>query len=279
VVSPGMLTEAKEAATALMVITVAVSVYGGVRNREVSKALPVFFAFAAVFSVALWASAVLGLNLMSTGNTTAYYVTVAWVGTVIILLVMTLATVIIAIIAINEIFALRSFIADMRMWTKREVGLWLPATIVRAIASDLKDMIKELSIMAFKTFVTKAVIFTEKAPKPIGPYSQAVRVGDMVFVSGQIPIDPATGKLVEGGIREQTRRVLENIKAILESAGLSLSNVTWVFVALKDLSKFSEFNEVYSEYFRESPPARITVEVSNLPGGALIEISVIAVKG
>jgi 2-iminobutanoate/2-iminopropanoate deaminase len=127
--------------------------------------------------------------------------------------------------------------------------------------------------------VTKAVIFTEKAPKPIGPYSQAVRVGDMVFVSGQIPIDPATGKLVEGGIREQTRRVLENIKAILESAGLSLSNVTWVFVALKDLSKFSEFNEVYSEYFRESPPARITVEVSNLPGGALIEISVIAIKG
>jgi len=172
----------------------------------------------------------------------------------------------------------------MRMWTKREVGLWLPATIVRAIASDLKDMIKELSIIllrrsSFKTFVTKAVIFTEKAPKPIGPYSQAVRVGDMVFVSGQIPIDPATGKLVEGGIREQTRRVLENIKAILESAGLSLSNVTWVFVALKDLSKFSEFNEVYSEYFRESPPARITVEVSNLPGGALIEISVIAVKG
>jgi len=150
VVSPGMLTEAKEAATALMVITVAVSVYGGVRNREVSKALPVFFAFAAVFSVALWASAVLGLNLitptMSTGNTTAYYVTVAWVSTVIILLVMTLATVIIAIIAINEIFALRSFIADMRMWTKREVGLWLPAAIVRAIASDLKDMIKEVLV-------------------------------------------------------------------------------------------------------------------------------------
>jgi len=149
VVSPGMLTEAKDAATALMVITVAVSVYGGVKSREVSRVLPAFFAFAAVFSIALWASAVLGLNLMSTGNTTAYYVTVAWVNAVIVTLVMTLATVIIAIFAINEIFALRSFIADMRMWTKREVGLWLPAAIVRAIASDLKDMIKGVVVMAY----------------------------------------------------------------------------------------------------------------------------------
>jgi len=153
VVSPGTLTEAKDAVTALMVIMVAVSVYGGVKSREVSRVLPAFFGFAAAFSVALWASAVLGLSLVtqttSTGSTTAYYVTVAWVNAVIVILVMTLATVIIAIFAINEIFALRSFIADMRMWTKREVGLWLPATIVRAIASDLKDMIKELSIMAY----------------------------------------------------------------------------------------------------------------------------------
>ncbi|MCG2880085.1 MAG: RidA family protein [Vulcanisaeta sp.] len=127
--------------------------------------------------------------------------------------------------------------------------------------------------------MTRIAVFTDKAPKPIGPYSQAIKVNNMLFVSGQIPIDPATGKLVEGGIREQTRRVLENIKAILERAGFSLSDIAWVFVALRDLSKFPEFNEVYSEYFRESPPARITVEVSNLPGGALIEISVIAVKG
>ncbi|WP_054853451.1 RidA family protein [Vulcanisaeta distributa] len=124
----------------------------------------------------------------------------------------------------------------------------------------------------------RATVFTEKAPKPIGPYSQAVQVGNFLFVSGQIPIDPSTGQLVKGGIKEQTERVLENIKAILEAAGYSLSNVAWVFVALKDLSKFSEFNEVYSRYFRESPPARITVEVSNLPSGALVEISVIAVK-
>ncbi len=121
-------------------------------------------------------------------------------------------------------------------------------------------------------------MFTEKAPKPIGPYSQAVRVGNFLFVSGQIPIDPSTGQLVKGGVKEQTERVLENVKAILEAAGYSLSNVAWVFVALKDLSKFSEFNEVYSRYFSENPPARITVEVSNLPGGALVEISVIAVK-
>ncbi|ADN50362.1 RidA family protein [Vulcanisaeta distributa] len=124
----------------------------------------------------------------------------------------------------------------------------------------------------------RTTVFTEKAPKPIGPYSQAVNVGNFLFVSGQIPIDPSTGQLVKGGIKEQTERVLENIKAILEAAGYSLSNVAWVFVALKDLSKFSEFNEVYSRYFRENPPARITVEVSNLPGGALVEISVIAVK-
>jgi hypothetical protein len=144
-----MLTETKEGVTALMVITVAVSVYGGVRSREVSKVLPVFFAFAAVFSVALWASAVLGLNLASTGNTTAYYVTVAWVDAAIIILALTLATVIAAIIMINDVLALRSFIADMRTWTEGEVELWFPATIARATASVLKDVIKGLSIVAY----------------------------------------------------------------------------------------------------------------------------------
>jgi len=148
-INPGVLSEVKDAVTALMVITVAVSVYGGVRNREVSKALPVFFAFAAVFSIALWASAVLGLNLMSTGNTTAYYVTVAWVGTVIILLALTLATVIAAIIWIDYVLALGSFIVDMRTCFKGEVEPWLPATIARTIASGLKDVIKELSVMAY----------------------------------------------------------------------------------------------------------------------------------
>jgi hypothetical protein len=158
VINPGTLTETKEGVTALMVITVAVSVYGGVRNREVSKALPVFFAFAAVFSIALWASAVLGLNLMSTGNTTAYYVTVAWVGTVIILLALTLATVIAAVIWIDYVLALGSFIVDMRTCLKGEVEPWLPATIARTIASGLKDVIKELSIMAYIYAVITAAV-------------------------------------------------------------------------------------------------------------------------
>ena len=148
-ISPGMLTESKEVVTALMVITVAVSAYGGVRTREINRVLPAFFGFAAAFSVALWASAVLGLNLMSTSNTAAYYVTVAWVNTAIILLALTLATVIFAIIAINDVLALRSHIADMRTWTEGEAWLWFPATIARATASVLKDVIKGLSVMAY----------------------------------------------------------------------------------------------------------------------------------
>jgi 2-iminobutanoate/2-iminopropanoate deaminase len=124
----------------------------------------------------------------------------------------------------------------------------------------------------------RKIIYTERAPKPIGPYSQAVQVGNTLYISGQIPIDPTTGKLVQGGIKEQTERVLENIKAILEAAGYTMDDVVWVFVALKDLKMFSEFNEVYTRYFTRNPPARITIEVSNLPQGALIEITAVATK-
>ncbi len=124
----------------------------------------------------------------------------------------------------------------------------------------------------------REVIFTERAPKPIGPYSQAIRVGNMLFGSGQIAIDPSTGKLVEGDIRAQTRRVLLNIKEILEAAGFDLKDVVWVLVFLKDLKDFVAFNEEYSKFFKEKPPARTTVEVSNLPAGALIEVSFIACK-
>ena len=123
------------------------------------------------------------------------------------------------------------------------------------------------------------IIFTQKAPKPVGPYSQAVKVGNTIYVSGQIPIDPKTGDVVRGGIREQTKQVLENIKAILEAGGFSLKDVVIVFVFLKDLSMFNEFNEVYAEYFKENPPARVTVEVSRLPKDVLVEISVIGSKG
>ncbi|MCS7102453.1 MAG: RidA family protein [Candidatus Korarchaeum sp.] len=121
-------------------------------------------------------------------------------------------------------------------------------------------------------------VFTERAPKPIGPYSQAAVAGDFVFLAGQVPIDPETGELVSGGIREQTRRVLENIKAILEEVGCSFKDVVNVTAFLKDLSQFNEFNEVYSEYFRDAKPARATVQVARLPKDALVELVVVAYR-
>jgi len=125
--------------------------------------------------------------------------------------------------------------------------------------------------------MSKKIVFTEKAPKPVGPYSQAVIAGGFLFGAGQIPIDPRTGKIVEGGIEEQTRRVLENIKAVLEAAGCSLEDVVSVTVFLKDLNDFEAFNKVYAEYFPKDPPARTTVEVSRLPKGVKLEINFIAV--
>jgi len=108
----------------------------------------------------------------------------------------------------------------------------------------------------------KEIISTSKAPSAIGPYSQGIKVGNMVFISGQIPIDPDTGNVVEGGIKEQTKRVLENVKAILESIGGSLNNVVKTTVFMVDLEEFSEMNEVYKEYFPNNPPARSTIQVS-----------------
>jgi endoribonuclease L-PSP len=124
----------------------------------------------------------------------------------------------------------------------------------------------------------KEVIYTETAPKPLGPYSQAVKAGNMLFVSGQIPIDPKTGEVVKGGIKEQTRQVLENIKAVLEAAGYTLNDVTMAFVFLADMNMFPEYNEVYAQYFKEKPPARVTVQAARLPRDVLIEIAVIAVR-
>ncbi len=120
---------------------------------------------------------------------------------------------------------------------------------------------------------------TDKAPKAVGPYSQAVVSGNFVFVSGQIPLDPETGKMVEGDIEEKTKRVLENVSAVLESVGLSLKNVVKVTVFITDLSNFEKVNKVYSEFFGDHKPARSFVEVSALPKGAEIEIEVIAEKG
>ena len=120
------------------------------------------------------------------------------------------------------------------------------------------------------------VICTTKAPAAIGPYSQAVYVGNLVYTSGQIPIDPATGTIVEGGIKEQTRQSLTNVKAILESAGLTMGNVVKTTVFLADMNDFAEMNSVYSEFFAEPYPARSAVAVKALPKGALVEIEVIA---
>ena len=120
------------------------------------------------------------------------------------------------------------------------------------------------------------VISTPKGPGAIGPYSQAIRANGFVFVSGQIPLDPASAQLIQGGIAEQTERVLENLKAILEAAGSSLNHAVKVGVFLKDMSEFGQMNEVYARYFPHQPPARATVEVARLPRDVRVEIDIIA---
>ncbi|MCC7532208.1 MAG: RidA family protein [Candidatus Melainabacteria bacterium] len=121
------------------------------------------------------------------------------------------------------------------------------------------------------------VIATESAPKAIGPYSQAIASTGMVFVSGQIPIDPVTGNLVEGPIADQTKRVMTNLAAILEAAGSSLSQVVKTTVYLKDMGDFAEMNEVYGSHFPDHKPARATVQVAKLPRDVGVEIDCIAV--
>ena len=122
----------------------------------------------------------------------------------------------------------------------------------------------------------KKTIQTDSAPKAIGPYSQAVSFGNLIFTSGQIAIHPASGKIVPDGIEEQTRQVMANLKAILEAAGSDLTKVLKSSVFLNDINDFSRFNEVYSTYFPENPPARSTFQVSALPMGAKVEVEMIA---
>ena len=124
----------------------------------------------------------------------------------------------------------------------------------------------------------KKVISTSTAPAAIGPYSQAIQVGNLVFASGQIPIDPATGSFVEGDVKEQARQSLTNVKAILEEAGLTLDNVVKTTVFLADMNDFADVNAVYAEFFAEPYPARSAVAVKTLPKGALVEIEVIAAQ-
>lgn len=124
----------------------------------------------------------------------------------------------------------------------------------------------------------KKIIKTQNAPAAIGPYSQAVEAGNTLYISGQIPINPATGKLVDGGIKEQTQQVMKNIGTILEAAGYSYQNVVKSTCLLANMDDFKEMNEVYGSVYSENPPARAAYGVVKLPMGALIEIETIAVK-
>lgn len=124
----------------------------------------------------------------------------------------------------------------------------------------------------------KKVIRTDNAPAPIGPYNQAIQYGDMLYVSGQIAIDPQSGDLVQGSIQDETHMVMKNLKAVLNEAGMDFSNIIKSSIFIMDMGQFAQINEVYAQYFDENPPARETVQVAGLPKGVNVEISVIAGK-
>lgn len=124
----------------------------------------------------------------------------------------------------------------------------------------------------------KSIIYTEEAPAPIGPYSQAVQAGNMLFISGQIPIDPATNQLIQGSIGDEARQVMKNLEALLLAAGFSFENVVKTTIFLSDMNHFAEVNEIYGSYFRSDFPARETVAVLGLPKNVNVEISLVAVK-
>ena len=124
----------------------------------------------------------------------------------------------------------------------------------------------------------RQVVATDNAPKAVGPYSQAVWAGDLLFCAGQIPLEPATGNIVPGGITEQATRVLENIRGLLQSQGLDFANVVKSTVFLSDMNNFAAMNEVYARFFTKEPPARSTVQVARLPKDALVEIEVVAAR-
>ncbi len=124
--------------------------------------------------------------------------------------------------------------------------------------------------------MSKKIIQSADAPAPIGPYSQAVQAGNMLFVSGQVSIDSATGEVIKGGINEETQQVMKNLEAILKAAGSSFAQVVKCTIFIRDMGQFSAINEAYGQYFTENPPARETVEVSRLPKDVNVEISCIA---
>lgn len=125
----------------------------------------------------------------------------------------------------------------------------------------------------------KKIIHTEKAPAAVGPYSQAVEIKGILYISGQIPVDPAIGKIVTGGIKEQTKQVMKNIAEILKEAGYSFSDVVKSTCLLADMSDFKDMNEIYAEYYPDNQPSRAAFAVKGLPLGAIVEIETIAIKG
>lgn len=130
-----------------------------------------------------------------------------------------------------------------------------------------------------QTNITRKVIHTDQAPEAVGPYSQAVRTGNTLYLSGQIGLDPESGNLVADDIESQTRQAMDNLRVILEEAGFGLGDVVEIQVFLDDLEEYGTFNEIYGSYFEEDPPARVTVEVSRLPLDAKVEIKMTAVRG
>lgn len=126
--------------------------------------------------------------------------------------------------------------------------------------------------------MSKEIVSTDKAPAAVGPYSQAVRAGNLVYTAGQVPLDPATGKMAEGGIQIQVEQALDNLRAVLEAAGSSLEQVIKTTVFLQNMDDFAAMNEVYARFFSGEPPARSAVEVARLPLGALVEIEAVALR-
>ncbi|MDB5227372.1 MAG: endoribonuclease [Bacteroidota bacterium] len=126
--------------------------------------------------------------------------------------------------------------------------------------------------------MARKIIYTDDAPEPIGPYSQAIYINGMLFISGQVPLDPFSGALINSGIEDETEQVMQNLKSILQASEMDFSNVVKCSIFLKDMLDFPKVNEVYGKYFKSNPPARETVEVSALPKNANIEISCIAIR-
>jgi 2-iminobutanoate/2-iminopropanoate deaminase len=133
-----------------------------------------------------------------------------------------------------------------------------------------------LAIEFHSVVAVKNIIATERAPRAIGPYSQAVRAGNLIFASGQIPIDPATGEFVAGGISEQTEQVLRNLTEVFAAAGVGMNQIVKTTVFLADMDDFTAMNEVYARFFKDEPPARATVQAARLPRDARVEIEAIA---